>query len=168
LYITHLLFVDDILIFYAGTKREDVILIEGLTMFKRANGMRVNEHKSSILFSLVEVDVIQHFLDQLPFQLQGMDKGLKYLGFHLKPNDYWKIVWLWILAKLEKILKVWSNKWLSRARRLVLIKSVLEAIPVYWTSLSCIPKGILIKDRKMYYSYLWRGKKDNRVMPWVC
>ena len=69
MYFTHLLFVDDILIFYDGTKREADILIEGLTLFKRATGMGVNEHKSSILFSLVEADVIQNFLDHLPFQL---------------------------------------------------------------------------------------------------
>jgi hypothetical protein len=120
--------------------------------------MRVNEQKSSILFSLVEADVIQHFLDQLPFQMQGLDDGLKYLGFHLKPNDYRKTDWMWLLEKLEKRLKVWSNKWLSRAGRLVLIKSVLEAIPVYWMSLSWIPKGILEKARKLSFSYLWRGK----------
>ena len=96
-----------------------------------------------------------------------MDEGLKYLGFHLKPNDYRKTDWMWLLEKLENILKVWSNKWLSRAAILVLIKSVLEAIPVYWMSLSWIPKGILEKVRKMSFYYLWSGKKENQVMPWV-
>jgi hypothetical protein len=67
---------------------------------------------------------------------------------------------MWLLAKLEKRLKVWSNKWLSRAGRLVLIKTVLEAIPVYWMSLSWIPKGILEKERRMSFSYLWRGKSE--------
>jgi hypothetical protein len=43
---------------------------------------------------------------------------------------------------------------------------VLEAIPVYWMSLSWIPKGILEKERRMS-SYLWRGESENRVLPWV-
>jgi hypothetical protein len=34
-------------------------------------------------------------------------------------------------------------------------------------SLSWIPKGILEKARKMSFSYLWRGKSENWVMPWV-
>ena len=38
---------------------------------------------------------------------------------------------------------MWSHRWLSRASRLVLVKSVLEAIPVYWMSLSWIPKVTL-------------------------
>jgi hypothetical protein len=74
---------------------------------------------------------------------------------------------MWLIAKLEKRLKGWSYKWLSRAGRLVLIKSVLEAIPVYWMSLSWIPKGILEKARKLSFSYLWRGNKDKQVVPWV-
>jgi hypothetical protein len=58
------------------------------------------------------------------------------LGFTLKPNDYRKEDWSWILKKLEKMLCSWSHKWISRDGRLVLVKSVLEAIPVFWMSLS--------------------------------
>jgi hypothetical protein len=162
LIITHLLFVDDILIFCDGSTRDADTLSEGLTLFRTATGMRINAQKSSILFSQTAEEHTQYYLDLLPFQTLNLEEGLKYLGFHLKPNDYRKTDWYWLLEKLEKRLKTWSNKWLSRAGRLVLIKSVLEAIPVYWMSLSWIPKGILEKARKLAYSYLWRGKSENR------
>ena len=71
--------------------------------------------------------------------------GLKYLGFQLKPNNYLKKDWKWLITKLEKRLVGWSFRWLSRAGRLSLKKVVLEAIPVYWMSLAWIPKGILEK-----------------------
>jgi hypothetical protein len=73
---------------------------------------------------------------------------------------------MWLIAKLEKRLNGWSYKWLTRVGRLVLIKSVLEAIPVYWMS-SWIPKGILEKERKFSFSYLWRENKDKQVVHWV-
>jgi hypothetical protein len=92
---------------------------------------------------------------------------LKYLGFVLKPNDYRKEDWIWLLKKLEKRLLSWSHRWLSRAGRLVLVKSVLEAIPVYWMSLSWIPKGILEAARKLTFRFLWSGKKESHVTPWV-
>lgn len=152
--ITHLLFVDDILIFCDGSKRVADILSEDLTLFKIATGMRINAQKSNILFSRIGDEFIQHYLDLLPYQTQALEDSLKYLGFHLKPNDYRKNEWTWLLAKLEKRLQVWSNKWLSRVGRLVLIKSILEAIPVYWMSLSWIPKGILEKARRISFSYL--------------
>ena len=64
-------------------------------------------------------------------------------------------------------MKVWSHKWLSRAGRLVLVKAVLEAIPVYWMSLTWIPKGILESIRRICFRFLWSGKKEEQVTPWV-
>jgi hypothetical protein len=75
--------------------------------------------------------------------------------------------WIWLIAKLEKRLHVWIHRWLSRAWRLVLIKLVLEAISVYWMSLSWIPKVILEKVCKICFTYLWKGNNEHRVMPWV-
>ena len=51
--------------------------------------------------------------------------------------------WFWLIEKLEKRLKVWSHKWISRVGRLVLVKLVLEAIPNYWHLMDHIPKGIV-------------------------
>ncbi len=45
---------------------------------------------------------------------------------------------MWLLGKTEKRILIWSHRWLTRAGRLVLIKYVLEAIPVYWMSLAWI------------------------------
>ena len=87
--------------------------------------------------------------------------------FFLKPNDYQNKDWKWSLEKLEKCLKIWSHKWLSRAGRLVLVKAILEAIPIYWMSLSWIPKGILEEARGICFPFLWSGKKDVQVTPWV-
>jgi hypothetical protein len=39
----------------------------------------------------------------------------------------------------------------------MLIKLVLEAIHIFLCLLEQIPKGILNKIRKLYFSYLWRG-----------
>jgi hypothetical protein len=89
------------------------------------------------------------------------------LGFLLKPNDYRKEDWKWLLKKMDKRLNTWSHRWLSHIGRLVLVKSVLEAIPVYWMSLSWIPKGILEAARKLTSKFLWSGKKEAHVIPWV-
>ena len=56
---------------------------------------------------------------------------------------------------------------MSRAGRLILVKAVLEAIPVYWMSLSWIPNGVLEKARQICLHFLWSGKKEVSVTPWV-
>jgi hypothetical protein len=58
-------------------------------------------------------------------------------------------------------------QWLSQAGRLVLVKSVLEVILVYWMSLSWIPIGILEKIRRICFKFLWVRTKDSFVLPWV-
>jgi hypothetical protein len=52
---------------------------------------------------------------------------------------------------------------------LVLIKSVLEAIPIYWQTLAHIPKGILEKNRKFCFNFPWQGSNDykrNHLVKW--
>ena len=56
---------------------------------------------------------------------------------------------------------------MSRSGRHILVKAVLEAILVYWMSLSWIPKGILEKDLHICLHFLWSGNKEVSVTPWV-
>jgi hypothetical protein len=81
----------------------------------------------------------------LPAQRKSLDEGFKYLGFHLKPDCYKRRDWEWIIKKVEAKISIWVNRLLSRGGRLVLLKSVLESIPVYWNSIVAIPRGVLKK-----------------------
>jgi len=165
--ITHLLFVDDILIFCNGSRRDTECLLEGINLFKRATGMLINADKSTLTENMTQVEDLRFMTEALPFKVESLDRGLKYLGFLLKPNKYLKEDWLWLVGKIERRISSWSHRWLSRAGRLTLIKSVLEAIPVYWLSLAWIPKGTLEKIRRLCFNYLWKGNKEGRKLPWV-
>ena len=56
---------------------------------------------------------------------------------------------------------------MSRVRRLVLIKSVITEILVYWSALTWIPKGILLKIRRICSRFSWARPKEDSVLPWV-
>ena len=45
--------------------------------------------------------------------------------------------------------------------------AVLEAIPVYWMALAWIPKSIMNKTKRICTTFLWLGKKYQKVPPWV-
>jgi hypothetical protein len=83
-----------------------------------------------------------------------MDQGLKYLGFHSKPNLSKKGDRQWLVVEVEKKINHWCNWWLSRGIKLVLVKVVLEAILVYWISLAWVPKRILEKIRKLCFKFI--------------
>ena len=155
------------MIFTNGSRQDIDKVSEGLALVQAAAGMVVNIEKSTISCSNLSEQETHKIAHRLPFRIMDLDAGIKYLGFFLKPNSYLKVYWHWLLTKLEKRLKSWSHKWLSRAGRLVLVKSVLEAIPVYWMSLAWLPKGILEQVRRLCFSFVWRGKHDHRAMVWV-
>jgi hypothetical protein len=76
------------------------------------------------------------------------------LGFYLKPNLYKKCDWQWLIAKVEKKLNTWCNQWLSKGVRLVLVKEVMEAIPIYWISLAWVLKGVLEVIKRLCYKFI--------------
>ena len=102
LQISNLLFVDDILIFCSGSVRDFNTLDDILKIFSKSTGMNINFGKSSVTSFQLSREEEQALLALFPFNLARLEEGLHYLGFFLKPNDYRKRDWVWLLEKLEK------------------------------------------------------------------
>eukprot|EP00253_Pinus_taeda_P012674 PITA_12674 len=167
LFISHLLFVDDIFNFTNTEHIEIKELKSILDLFLKATGMQINHRKSQLIMTGLAVQERGRLHSVLPFQPSTLELPFKYLGFWLKPNDYKKEDWNWLIAKIESRISHWSFKWLSRAGRLTLIKSVLLAIPVYWAALMWVPKGTMDKIRRLCSRFIWDGSKENSVLPWM-
>eukprot|EP00253_Pinus_taeda_P012119 PITA_12119 len=129
--------------------------------------MLPNQLKSTIICTWTSVQESQLALQAFPYNVHPLDRGLKYLGFNLKPTCHRIADWVWLVAKLEKRLTGWSFRFLSRAGRLVLIKSVLEATPVFWMALAWIPRHILGRLKHLCNRYLWNGNQDKRLFAWI-
>ena len=102
LFITHLLFIDDVLIFYLGSARDAATIGEILELFSKSTRMEINVGKSTLcthMLSDVELLEISGFF---PYKLEELDGGMKYLGFVLKPDSYQKQDWKWLLNKMGK------------------------------------------------------------------
>jgi len=66
----------------------------------------------------------------------------------------------------EKKTNIWCNRRLSKGGRLVLVKVVLEAIPIYWILLDWVPKGVLETIGKLFYKLIWsRDPKNQFLVP---
>eukprot|EP00253_Pinus_taeda_P010579 PITA_10579 len=166
-FISHLLFVDDILLFTNGSQNEIKELKSILDMFLKVTGLQINSRKSQIILEGFNRQEELMILSHLPFEACKMENSFKYLGFWLKPLAYRKQDWNWLVAKIEQRISHWSFKWLSRAGRLTLVNSFLQAMPVFWAALTWIPKGILHKIKQICSRFLWSGTKEDSVLPWV-
>jgi hypothetical protein len=97
----------------------------------------------------------------------------KYLGIPLMDRVYKMETWEGVINKLQERVKNWTYRSLNLVGRLVLTKSVLQAIPTYMMSVFPTPKGILQKIRTIQRDFLWRGvetKKKWALVAWekVC
>jgi len=106
-----------------------------------ASGLKVNFHKSSLIGVNVQRDFMKaacNFLHcgegSLPF---------KYLGLPVGANSRKMSTWEPMSEQLKKRLNSWGNKYVSLAGRIVLLNSILNAIPIFYLSFMKIPVKVL-------------------------
>lgn len=90
-----------------------------------------------------------------------------YLGFDLNTNAYQRRDWSWLICKIKKIYQLWLNEWLSRGVPLILVKSVMESVYVYWVSLEYVHISTLDQIRKLSYNFVWKGCKEGFSLHWA-
>ena len=151
--LSHVLFVDDIFMVTNGTEQSLSSLFEVLLIFCKASGMKINGDKSALYFSNLDETEIITIHNIFAFSVVKIENGMNYLGFQLKCCRYLLKDWDWLIAKVENMIRNWSFWWLSKGGKLILVKAVLEAIPVFWMHFWS-PLGILEKIGKMCFKFL--------------
>eukprot|EP00253_Pinus_taeda_P035172 PITA_35172 len=100
--LTHLLFVDDVMIFLDGSIRDSRSFSNIINLFSSATGMLANHSKSSIILSRTSIHESLLAQQCFPYFIHPLDHGLKYLGFRIKPVSLKITDWIWLVEKLEK------------------------------------------------------------------
>lgn len=112
-FLTHLLFVDDVMIFLNSSIQDSRTFSKIISLFSSATRMLANHSKSSIILARTSVNE-SHLAHQLfPYGIHPLDQGLKYLGFWIKLISPKIADWIWLVAKLEKRINIWSHRYLS-------------------------------------------------------
>lgn len=96
LHITHLLFVDDVLLFGAGTKDKWLHYRRILNVLCDATGLRINVNKSYFTRQCDDDNICSFISGLFPFAQYGLEDGIRYLGFSIKPSSYGVSDWNWL------------------------------------------------------------------------
>jgi hypothetical protein len=158
-HILHILFVDDVLILTEANLAEWTHIHSIISTFCAASGLVINLKKSLFLALNTQEPFLNNLTELFGINATDLQEGFSYLGFFIKPNRYTNKNWLWLLDKVDRKIHHWCNKFLTMGGRYILIKAVLESIPVYWMAIAKIPATILRSIRQLIFSFLWNGSK---------
>ncbi|XP_074305894.1 uncharacterized protein LOC141641116 [Silene latifolia] len=163
--LTHLLLVDDLLMFCRGDVRSIMLILRAFSTFSAASGLKVNADKSEVVFNgfpdwlRTDITHISGFQEgSLPF---------RYLGVPVQPGRLTMSDCNILIEKIvHKIRGIGARK-MSYADRLVLINSVLNTLHSYWSSIFLIPKGVVQRIEAIYCNFLWSSDEVYHRTPLV-
>jgi len=90
-----------------------------------------------------------------------------YLGLPVGANPKKFSIWEPMLEKLANRLNSWGSKYVSLGGRIVLLNSVLNAIPIFYLSYLKMPKRVVKEVIRIQRNFLWGGVRGGRKICWV-
>jgi len=134
--ISHLLFADDTSMF-CKLKISQLGYLRGiLVLFQAMSGLKINL-SISVLIPIGEVPELNSLANCFGC---GVDYLLSsYLGLPFSATYKCKVVWEPVVERFRKKLAVWKSKLLFRGGKLILLKSSLWSLSIYFMSLFAVP-----------------------------
>jgi exonuclease III len=157
---SHSQFVDDTLLMNTPTVREATKLNSILSDFSDASGMLLNLDKSKLYFFNTPASVQAHLSRLLGIARSSLPST--YLGIPLTGESAKSISWDSLLLSISNRLNNWTFRPLNIAARLVLLKSVLQALPTYLFTALAAPISVIKAIRSLQRNFLWKGNQNNK------
>ena len=155
--LSHLMFADDVMIFFDGTEASLHGINETLDDFASWSGLHMNRDKTHLfhagLSDLEAVAISRHGFPIASLPIRYL--GLPLMHRKLRISEYEPL-----LDQIARKFRSWAVKSLSYAGRTQLISSVIYGIINFWLSTFSLPKGCLEKIESLCSRFLWAGNID--------
>ena len=141
--LSHIQFTDDTLVICLKSKSSLLNFRRLMDIFSVMFGFHINYNKSVLIPFRCDKDWVEEMKLVLRCTLDNLPIG--YLGIPLGANPKKISTWEPIIEKVQARIAMWKAKFLSRVGRLVLIKFILNNLPLYYLSLFKMPKSMTRK-----------------------
>jgi hypothetical protein len=165
--LSHLFSSDNSLLFCKENSVEWRRLMRLLEKYECASYQKLNKAKTSIFFSRNTSPKRQQEI----FQLSGFpttNKYEKYLGLPTLVGKSRSQAFKSIKDKVWNRLHNWKFKFLSRARKEILLKDVIQAIPTYNMSIFQLPIGLCKEINGLMHKFWWGHQENEAKIHWIC
>ena len=124
-------------------------------IFEQVSGLKVNFNKSLLTgvnvsnYWLNEVALVLHCrVGNFPFVYLGLP-----IGGDPRKLDFWKPIVNSVISRLSS----WKSKFISFGGLLILLKSVISSLPVYFLSFFKAPAGIISSIESLFKNFFFGG-----------
>ncbi|XP_056850920.1 uncharacterized protein LOC130506757 [Raphanus sativus] len=164
--LNHLLFADDTMFFCKSDPISCKELKNILEKYEVASGQSINCLKSAITFSAkTPIETRRRVKAELNIVGEG---GIgKYLGLPEHFNRKKRDIFASIIDRIRQKSHSWTSRYLNGAGKLVLLKSILSAMPTYAMTCFKLPKSFCKQIQTVLTRFWWDDKPDHRKMSWV-
>jgi len=165
-YFSRLQFVDGTLL--VGNKNwTNIISLKALLLlFEASSGLKVNFHKSI----LVGVNVTTSWLNEVASVLNCKIGHVPffYICLPIEGDSHKLNFWKHLVEMVKSRLGRWKSRNLSLGGRLVLLKSILSSLSVFFLSFFKAPAGIIISLESIFnFFFFLDGGKDFQKITWI-
>jgi hypothetical protein len=161
-----LFFADDSLLFCKANLNEWVYIQEILDVYERASGQKLNKSKTSVFFSRnTHADSRAYILSLAG--VSSTQRYEKYLGLPALIGRSKVSVFSDIKGRIWDRICGWKEKFLSQAGKEIMLKAVIQAIPIYSMSVFLLPKTLCHDINSMMSKFWWGHKENDTKMVWM-
>ncbi|KAM6568954.1 hypothetical protein CsatB_016939 [Cannabis sativa] len=165
--VSHMLFADDSYVFCKANDFESQNVMRLLHSYEIASGQQVNFAKSSVFFSKNTSEAIRDRLCGV-MGLSAASNDSFYLGLPCIMGRNKNAILGFLKDKMRKRIFSWETKFLSKAGKEVLIKSVAQALPSYAMSVFLLTQEICSSLESMMARFWWKSQSNSsKGVSWV-
>ena len=153
-------YADDTTFFIQGSEIAAHTLSLMMEVFTDFSGLQLNRAKSMIVGFGLSSEELSRCAEILATPIETLP--LRYLGIPLTDRRLRTQDWQPMMDKVETRLGGWRGRLLSRGGRLVLVKTVLSALPTYYMSVFQMSAGLRRRLEGIMRRFFWHGTAANR------
>jgi hypothetical protein len=160
--LNHLFFADDSLLFCKANSVEWRRLLKILEIYEAGSGQKLNLSKTSIFFFFSRNTPLERKQEIL--QQSGLVESTRiesYLGLPTFIGKSKHLAFQDIVERVTNRLSNWKIKFLSQARKEVLLKAVVQAIPTYSMGVFLLPISLCKEINKLMQNFWWSHMSNN-------
>lgn len=158
-------YADDTIIFLSSDARS-LQLVETLTEYEFASRQLINKTKSALyMHESAPIEVV-HTVERIT-GIGSQEFPFTYLGclifYTRRKIDFFDA----LIKKVMDKLHSWKGKLLSTSGRAILIKHVLQSMPIHLLPAVNSPPSVINKLHRMFAQYFWSSSIGGRSRHWA-